>query len=291
MDAFVDDPINAVFRAVHSIKGCAGFMGLGAIKRFSHSLENTLDDVRQRKTTLSEDLQRAVVHGFDLLEEMLQLAMDGEARSELDSQQSELLQQVVQLAAQCRIAGSGEESLGDELMKLADDLAAADFPGAAKMSERARRLARSVFGDGDEDSSPDTDPSDSQSVACGPTAEQFAAAPLACSMEGRSQDISDRVAPLLELFLAVDRDQYTSDTGQRFLEAAVLFARWAHDAGQTELADAVEAAADDFKTIFDSPLDVDATILPLVWDQIWPELAKLEGAASTRRAIFGSRRN
>lgn len=46
-------------------------MGLGAIKQFSHSLENTLDDVRQRKTKLSEDLQRAVVHGFDLPEERL----------------------------------------------------------------------------------------------------------------------------------------------------------------------------------------------------------------------------
>src|SRR5689334_9785370 len=68
------DSINAVFRAVHSIKGCAGFLGLTAIKTFAHSLENTLDDVRKKKITLDEPLQRDFVQGFDLIEELLSAA-------------------------------------------------------------------------------------------------------------------------------------------------------------------------------------------------------------------------
>ena len=61
-----DEPINAVFRAVHSIKGCAGFLGVRAIKTFSHSLENTLDEVRTHKVSLGDELRRLFVESFDL---------------------------------------------------------------------------------------------------------------------------------------------------------------------------------------------------------------------------------
>jgi two-component system chemotaxis sensor kinase CheA len=278
IDPDVDDPINAVFRAIHSIKGCAGFLGLGVVKQFSHSLENTLDDVRQHKTTLSEDLQRVLIDGFDLLEEMLNLALDGDTPSELDIRQTELLRQVVDLAKLSRVAEGDEKSLGDELLKLADDLEMADFSGAVEMAEQVRRLAKGTrCRDGDESEEVDAA---KLHVVSGPTAEQFAAASLACNIGDECQDVSGRVGPLLELFVAVDQDQYTTQTGQRFLDAAEPFVSWARDASQGPLAAAVAAAASDFKTIFESPLDVDSTILPLVWDQIWPELAKLQGAPS-----------
>ena len=38
--------VNKVFRAVHSIKGGAGFLGLGAIKELSHAMENLLNLMR-----------------------------------------------------------------------------------------------------------------------------------------------------------------------------------------------------------------------------------------------------
>jgi two-component system chemotaxis sensor kinase CheA len=46
---FDDDLVNTVFRAIHSIKGAAGFLGLSAINRLSHSLENVLGSVRSHK--------------------------------------------------------------------------------------------------------------------------------------------------------------------------------------------------------------------------------------------------
>ena len=44
-----DDLVNTVFRAIHSIKGAAGFLGLSTINRLSHSLENVLGAVRSHK--------------------------------------------------------------------------------------------------------------------------------------------------------------------------------------------------------------------------------------------------
>ncbi len=43
---FDDETINAMFRAVHSIKGGAGAFGLDTLVTFSHAFENVLDDLR-----------------------------------------------------------------------------------------------------------------------------------------------------------------------------------------------------------------------------------------------------
>jgi len=48
-DEFDDHLVNTVFRAIHSIKGAAGFLGLATINRLSHSLENVLGAVRSHK--------------------------------------------------------------------------------------------------------------------------------------------------------------------------------------------------------------------------------------------------
>lgn len=43
------DLVNTVFRAVHSIKGAAGFLGLTTVNKLSHSLENVLGKMRSRE--------------------------------------------------------------------------------------------------------------------------------------------------------------------------------------------------------------------------------------------------
>ena len=50
------ESVNAMFRAVHTIKGSAGLFDLDAIVRFSHTVESVLDRVRSRSLGLSKDL-------------------------------------------------------------------------------------------------------------------------------------------------------------------------------------------------------------------------------------------
>ncbi len=51
-----EETVNAVFRAVHSVKGGAGAFGLEALVRFAHTFETTLDKVRSG--TLKADERR-----------------------------------------------------------------------------------------------------------------------------------------------------------------------------------------------------------------------------------------
>jgi len=51
-----EELVNKVFRAAHSIKGGAGFLGLTAIKELSHKIENILDMVRNRQMVPTPDI-------------------------------------------------------------------------------------------------------------------------------------------------------------------------------------------------------------------------------------------
>ena len=50
------DTVNAVFRAVHSIKGGAGAFGFGALQGYTHTYETLLSDVREGAVGLSDGL-------------------------------------------------------------------------------------------------------------------------------------------------------------------------------------------------------------------------------------------
>ncbi|MEI8375027.1 MAG: ATP-binding protein [Planctomycetota bacterium] len=90
----VAEPINAVFRAIHSIKGCAAFLGLDAIRAFSHALENTLDVIRTEFTPLHDVLEHSLIEGFDRLDALLQEAAGGKIATELRSEDMRILEAV-----------------------------------------------------------------------------------------------------------------------------------------------------------------------------------------------------
>ena len=48
-----EDLVNKVFRAAHSIKGGAGFMGLDVIKDLSHKIENVLAKAKFLESCIS----------------------------------------------------------------------------------------------------------------------------------------------------------------------------------------------------------------------------------------------
>ncbi len=65
------DLVNNVFRAAHSIKGGAGFMGLTTIKDLAHSLENVLDLIRNMELVPDPDRISVLLKGFDKLENLM----------------------------------------------------------------------------------------------------------------------------------------------------------------------------------------------------------------------------
>ncbi|MBW1741257.1 MAG: chemotaxis protein CheW [Deltaproteobacteria bacterium] len=73
--------VNKVFRAAHSIKGGAGFMGLDNIKELAHKIENVLGLIRSREMMPSPDTINVVLLAFDKLQELISNA---ERSNEMD---------------------------------------------------------------------------------------------------------------------------------------------------------------------------------------------------------------
>jgi two-component system chemotaxis sensor kinase CheA len=61
------DTVNAVFRAVHSIKGGAGAFGLEPLVRFAHVFETLLDALRSNEIPGSHDLTALLLRASDVL--------------------------------------------------------------------------------------------------------------------------------------------------------------------------------------------------------------------------------
>jgi two-component system chemotaxis sensor kinase CheA len=62
--------INVLFRAIHTIKGSAGFLGLTSIGTLTHSMESLLDSLRENRIALTQPISDALMEGTDMLGDM-----------------------------------------------------------------------------------------------------------------------------------------------------------------------------------------------------------------------------
>jgi two-component system chemotaxis sensor kinase CheA len=65
------DLVNAVFRTMHSIKGAAGFFGLDRIGTLAHSLEEILNNLRNREMTPTSELVTTMLRAADYMKGLL----------------------------------------------------------------------------------------------------------------------------------------------------------------------------------------------------------------------------
>ncbi len=66
------DLVNKVFRAAHSMKGGAGFLGLNNVKELAHKIENVLDMVRNKELTPNPEIVNIILLAFDRLSELVE---------------------------------------------------------------------------------------------------------------------------------------------------------------------------------------------------------------------------
>lgn len=71
------ETVNAVFRAVHSVKGGAGAFGLDDLVRFAHVFETTLDEVRAGRLAVSDAVVKPLLRAADVLADLVRAARDG----------------------------------------------------------------------------------------------------------------------------------------------------------------------------------------------------------------------
>ncbi|MCL2100431.1 MAG: chemotaxis protein CheA, partial [Fibromonadales bacterium] len=62
--------INELFRAIHTIKGSAGFLGLTSIGTLTHAMESLLDSLREGRLSITQPMSDALMEGTDMLSDM-----------------------------------------------------------------------------------------------------------------------------------------------------------------------------------------------------------------------------
>jgi two-component system, chemotaxis family, sensor kinase CheA len=72
------ETVNAVFRAVHSIKGGAGAFGFAQLVRFAHTFESVLDDVRAGNIEPGPEIVKLLIRAGDILADHVTAARDNQ---------------------------------------------------------------------------------------------------------------------------------------------------------------------------------------------------------------------
>ncbi|MFL5605609.1 MAG: chemotaxis protein CheW [Gemmatimonadaceae bacterium] len=73
------EPVSAIFRSVHTIKGMSATMGYTAVATLSHELETLLDKVRRGARAIDEPLMDLLFRSADVLESAIEAVVTGQA--------------------------------------------------------------------------------------------------------------------------------------------------------------------------------------------------------------------
>ncbi|HEU4586708.1 MAG TPA: chemotaxis protein CheA [Gemmatimonadaceae bacterium] len=73
-----EEPVRAIFRAVHTVKGMSATMGYQAVADLAHELESVLDRVRRGEQTVTPALMDALFESADALELAVERSAKGE---------------------------------------------------------------------------------------------------------------------------------------------------------------------------------------------------------------------
>jgi two-component system chemotaxis sensor kinase CheA len=96
------ETVNAVFRAVHSIKGGAGAFKLDRLVRFAHTFETSLDLIRAGQLAPSPPLIRTMLRSADVLADLVKAS-----RSDHPVDEARVEAQIAELKA---LSGSGKDA-------------------------------------------------------------------------------------------------------------------------------------------------------------------------------------
>ncbi len=117
-----DEMINAVFRAAHTIKGAAGMYKLDFVVGFTHIAENLLDQVRNGKIEMTDELGELLLECKDHMQNLVEFAV---ATNNEEAPTTELTDTTARLGeALCTTLGEEMHHHGGETSKAAIEVCA-----------------------------------------------------------------------------------------------------------------------------------------------------------------------
>jgi two-component system chemotaxis sensor kinase CheA len=107
--------LNGIFRAAHTIKGNASFLGFAKLTRFTHQTENVLDKLRSGEMSMNPEIMDLILESVDVMKALMDNLRD---ESQVD------IEPTLQKLEKCL---KGELSPPVIEVKVADVISAADF--------------------------------------------------------------------------------------------------------------------------------------------------------------------
>jgi len=137
------ETINAVFRAVHSIKGGAGAFSLEALIRFAHVFETALDEMRSGRLAPSGEVLKTMLRAADVLADLVRAAHDDDSSD--DPRAAALVEELKAMSGGAEDTSESEEDWGDFEFKpqvIAFDAPAAPAGYVVRFKPRADLYAK-----------------------------------------------------------------------------------------------------------------------------------------------------
>ncbi|MHB1645750.1 MAG: chemotaxis protein CheA [bacterium] len=110
--------LNTIFRAAHTIKGSAGFLGFQNLVELAHSAENILNKLRQGEIKLTSDMMDYLLKTMDILTLMIRNINDTGEEGNFDN--AEIINKLNMLALD--EGGAGNTAAAAELNTAAEDI-------------------------------------------------------------------------------------------------------------------------------------------------------------------------
>lgn len=101
------DLVNDLFRAAHSIKGAAGYMGFERITELSHKMENLIELIRQKETSPTKEVMNVLFKALDRIRKLTSsLEKNGEETEKIE----DIIAEIEGLVTRTRKVSGQEEN-------------------------------------------------------------------------------------------------------------------------------------------------------------------------------------
>jgi len=106
--------INEIFRAVHSVKGSAGFLGFNRLVEVAHQSENVLNKLRQKEMEATPETIDIILESVDVLKNLLKEIKEGSGESVDIKPIKSKLALLLEYATSVKVEGSSKQVAEEE---------------------------------------------------------------------------------------------------------------------------------------------------------------------------------
>ncbi len=125
--------VNDLFRAAHSIKGAAGYMGFEKITELSHKMENLIELIRQKKTSPTKEIMNIL---FSALDRIRKLTSDLEKTGKEKHRVDDIIANIEKLVEKtCKMPTSSDHGSASSISPEAEDTSWQETPESKRLSD------------------------------------------------------------------------------------------------------------------------------------------------------------